>query len=225
MLIVIFTYDRQDKLTRLLDEVKDRGHKIMVIDDGSQYPVDFYQNRPEVTWWREYSENGGKQEFYKKWACAIDQFLEQTDEEYMLTLADDVHDINMELIEKLTKQKWENSLFAVNVVNDGRDHCWGMFRTGQDAIKIDETWFNEVGFVDCGFLSNRYTMEKIDIDPIPESWFDRPDKSSGVGHQLTKKMRALKVKMMNPLPSLCTHGDHESKMHGDHRKDTPLKSI
>ena len=39
--------------------------------------------------------------------------------------------------------------------------CWGRFRTGQTPIEIGDTTLNEVGFTDCGFLSNRHTMEQI----------------------------------------------------------------
>ena len=78
------------------------------------------------------------------------------------------------------------------MINDGRDFCWGRFKTGQPAIEIETMKLTEVGFVDCGFLSNRHTMSQIKIDRIQDHWFDRPDKSSGVGNQLTKKMRKFK---------------------------------
>lgn len=226
MQIVIFTYNRKDELIRLLKEVN-QGHSILVIDDGSEWffadsdYMDVFETIEDRTHTR--FENGGKKQFWNRWQYAIKKCLESKHNDFLF-LADDVTNVNMDMIKKITEQGWTDKFYAVNVVNDGRTGCWGPFNTGQAPFNIDDTQFNEVGFVDCGFVTNRHTLEQITIDPIPESWFDRPDKSSGVGHQLTLKMRKLGVKMLNTTPSLCYHGDHESKMHGDHRKDVPLIS-
>jgi hypothetical protein len=73
-------------------------------------------------------------------------------------------------------------------------------------------------------LTNRTTIQDVTIDAIPAFWFDRLDKSSGVGYQLSMKFRNLGVKMMIPEYSYCYHGDHESVMHKKHRIAVPLIS-
>jgi glycosyltransferase involved in cell wall biosynthesis len=221
MQIVIFTYDRREKLTRLIDELLKTVSKknITVIDDGSDWSKDTFFAPSTLTRF----PHTGKKGFYKKWDFAIDYCLASKHNDFLF-LPDDIENLNMGMIQKIIKQGWSDVPYVVNLINDGRDFCWGRFRTGQMPIEIDDTVLNEVGFTDCGFLSNRHTMEQIKIDRVQDHWFDRPDKSSGVGHQLTKKMRKLGVKMLMPTPSLCTHGDHESKMHKEHRKKNPLIS-
>ena len=221
MQIIIFSYNRKEKLTRLIDElIEPIGKKnITVIDDGSEWSKDTFFAPSTLTRF----PHTGKKGFYKKWDFAIDYFLESEHEE-VLFLPDDVKDVDLKTIKAIINQGWKNVPFAVNVINDGREFCWGRFKTGQRAVSINEVEFREVGFVDCGFLSNRHTMSQIKIDRISESWFDRPDKSSGVGHQLTKKFRKLGVKMLSPDKSLAYHGNHKSEMHTEHRKKNPLIS-
>jgi len=229
MRITIFTYNRQEMLSNLLEDIGEE-HSGIVIDDGSDWVRELdgplasprFVTAKGVDLYR--FDHEGKKGFWKKWDYAIRTDLESK-EDWFLFLPDDITDLNLGAIEDLTNQGWDKTLFACNIINDGRTSCWGYFRTGQDNIKIGDMWYTEVGYVDCGFLTNRFTLQNIRIDPVPESWFDRPDKSSGVGAQLTKKFQKLKVKMMSPIPSLCFHGDHESVMHGEHRKDAPLTSI
>jgi hypothetical protein len=165
----------------------------------------------------------GKENFWKKWKFAV-EYCKDSDEQYFLFAPDDFKNYDLDMIKQLTMQGWDNNLFAVNLSNDGRKDCWGEFKTNQPPFEIGSYKFSEVGFVDCGFLTNRHTLEKLTIDEVPKQWFDSPIKSSGVGHQLTKKFRAMQVKMIVPTPSLAFHGSHDSVMHGKHRKDIPLIS-
>lgn len=208
-----------------MDELNETDHSVLIIDDSSNYDKSIFNRFSRSDWVRmSFDENGGKKMFWDRWDEALKHFKHFNDNEYVMFMPDDWSNLNLDYIEGLTKQGWDNSLFAVNIVNDGRTHCWGVFGTGQEDISIGDNKLKEVGFVDCGFLSNRHTMSKISIDPVPESWFDRPDKSSGVGYQLTKKMRKIKVKMMTPNKSLAFHGDHPSVMHPEERKRNPLIS-
>lgn len=212
MVIVVFTYEREQMLKRLLFELK--GYYVVCIDDGSEWvkrdPIELLRTPHE-----------GKIGFWKKWVMA-QQIALGIDEDYFLFLPDDITDINLEWLESIKRQGWKESLFAINVINDGRLTCWGHHRTGQEAIKVGDIELNEVGFVDCGFFTNRLTLESIEIKQVPLEWFADKERSSGVGHQLTTSFRKLGVKMMMPTPSLCKHGTHESKMHPELRKKQPL---
>ena len=67
-------------------------------------------------------------------------------------------------------------------------------------------------------------MGLIDIEQVPHEWFNRPNKSSGVGHQITRKFRQQHVTMYTPKTSLVYHGEHDSVMHYEERKRIKLIS-
>lgn len=207
-------------LKSLLKELD--GFDITVIDDGSNFTKrigvksDYLTEKSIIRTGHE-----GKQGFWKKWVMAR-QICLGSDHDYFLFLPDDFSKVNLEAIKELTKQGWEDNLFAINMLNDKRYSCWGEFSTYTDNFNIGGCEFFEVGFVDCSFLTNRKTLELIDVDQIPEKWFARPDISSGVGYNMTTKMRHFKVPMMMAEPSLVQHGNHYSQMHGDSREDSEL---
>ena len=194
---VVFTHNRPDMLARTLDEVKD------AVVLGSHPAWD------------------GKRMFYAKWQEAVRRCL-ASKSNWFLFLPDDYTNINLKVINKLTQQGWDNAFLAFNVANCGRTECWGRHKTNQPDIVVDNITFKEVGFVDCSYLTNRTTLQYLKIEEMPPEWWDRPDKSSGVGFQNTNQFRRIGVKMMMPTPTLAKHGAHESVMHGSHRLTTPL---
>ena len=224
MLVVIFSYNREEMLLSLLDELTDEDNPIetLIIDDGSEW-----SNRHSIHFRKMCSiirtNHEGKQGFWKKWVMAR-QIALGSEHDYFLMIPDDISKLNLEAIKAITKQGWDDAVFAVNVINCGRTECWGHFNTAQMPIEVEGIRLDEVGFVDCGILTNRHTLMHIDIHEVGAEWFDRPDKSSGVGFQMTNSLRALGAVMMMPTPGLCYHGDHESQMHGEHRVKTPLTS-
>ncbi len=224
MLIVIFTYNREQMLINLLNELKDSPHEVLIIEDGDNYDVDKFKpfNRED---WKIISNqiHGGKQLFWKRWEQALNE-IPSYKHEWICFMPDDISQINLPAIESFTKQGWGNMRVAINLSNSGTRYRWGKYSSGQPDIEIDGMLLQECGWVDGLFLTNRYTLEGIQMDEVPESWFNRPDKSSGVGYQLTKKFQSKRVKMMLPEYSYCFHGDHESVMHPEHRKEVPLIS-
>lgn len=225
MLIVIFTYNREEMLKNLLGELKGSKHDVLIIDDGTGFD------------WRDIEnaclndgrfdlielEHGGKRFFWRSWKIALDHF-KHSKQEYVCFLPDDVVNLQLDKMESFTKQGWDNMRFAINLSNPGNRYRWGHYSTGQPDFKVDGRLLQECGYVDGCFITNRHTLQDVEIDPIPASWFDRESKSSGVGHQMTYKLRKLRVKMMIPETSYLYHGDHESVMHKEHRKQTPLIS-
>jgi hypothetical protein len=198
ILKLIFTHDRPEMLKSILGEVK---------SDSVVFDKDPYWD--------------GKKFFYLKFSTAIEYAL-KSNYDWFLFMPDDISNINFSFFDAVTQQEWEHHLVAINILNDGRESCWGHHRTGQKNFKIGDVELKEVGFVDCGFMVNRFTLRHLKIDEPPVWWWDRPDKSSSVGWQTTNQFRKLGVKMMMPVKSLAFHGDHESVMHGEHRKQTPL---
>lgn len=213
MLITIFSYERERMLIELLNELD--GFDIQVIDDGSDFTV---EDKRIIR-----TNHEGKRGFWRKWVVAR-QLALGSEHDWFLFLPDDVSDINLTAIIELTDQGWDNSLMALNLLNTGDLYRWGKATTGQLDITISDNNWRECCYVDGCILTNRLTLECCEIHEVGSNWFDRPDKSSGVGHQMTMTLRKLGAIMMRPDNSLCFHGDHESKMHKEHRKKTPLIS-
>jgi len=214
MLVIIFTYNRPEKLARLVKEIE--GHDYLIIDDGTDNnPNDFTPKNYLKT------PHEGKQGFWKKWIIAR-QLALGSEHKYFLLLPDDVSSLDLKTIKAITQQGWDDALFAVNVINDGRTDCWGIFKTGQESFNVNGSELFEVGFVDCGFLTNRETLLHCPIEQVQSSWFDRADKSSGVGYQMTQTLRRLQTRMLMASPTLADHGAHFSVMHHEHRDEVPL---
>ena len=220
MLVVIFSYNREEMLINLIEEINGR-YEVIVIDDGSEFKSKTDLDLLKIGFIRTGHE--GKRGFWKKWVMARQLALGSNHDNFLF-IPDDISKLDLETIEAVNSQGWDEHLYAINVINCGRDHCWGLWNTAQEDFEINGKTFFEVGFTDCGMLTNRHTMKYVDIDQVPDKWFERPDISSGVGFNMTTTMRQVGVKMMMVKEGLCFHGDHDSQMHPEERKRQPLKS-
>ena len=191
----------------------------IVFDDGSDFEIG------EVVPYGKYSknpENGGKLNYWRHWDGALYMCKRSTHKDFVF-MPDDFLDLDIDALLNLS-DCWEGLYYSMNLINDGRVNCWGSHRMGIKPIAYKNRLIQEVGFCDCGFMTNRKVLESLEIKKPFYGWFDQPDKSSGVGYQLTKQMRALEVPMLSPDKSFASHGLHDSVMHGDHRKEITLKS-
>lgn len=218
MLVVVFTYNRPQMLSQLLYELHGNC-EALVIDDGTKdaIPV-FLTDQTLISTIHE-----GKQGFWKKWLLAR-QIALGTNHDYFVFMNDDLNKVDLNAIQTVINQGWNDRLFAMNLLNCGERYRWGKWREIQPDFKLAGRTWRQCDYVDGNFITNRMTLESFDIDPVPKEWFDRPDKSSGVGYQVTMKLRALGCPMMLPDKSLAYHGDHESVMHREHRKQVKLIS-
>ena len=209
---IIFTYNRPQMLHRILDEI---GHSV-VIDDGSDYKAlpfldkcDYYR-----------FSHKGKEGFWLQWQYAFD-IARESNEDWFFFAPDDISNVNMAEIKRLTQNI--TTPFAFNYMNIGSGRGW----TPLGEYKAD--WFDgyRIGYVDCAFVTNRKTLELLhwQMLPVKQKRFLNPNISSGVGHQLSKRLFDLNVPMWMPSKSLAYHGDHESKMHPLERKLNPLISV
>ena len=205
----IFNYEREEMFKEVLEHLKHLNP--VVLDDGSSYFIDY----PNVIKFK----NGGKKEFWRKWFVAF-ELAKASDDDFFLFMPNDFLDLDLDLVQKLHK-KYKNKPYLCNIINDGREWCW----IQKPAEPVDQ-YVRKVYFTDCGFFCNREALERIEftIDPVNPKRFKYRDISSGVGQQLTFKFNRNGVKMYLPIKSLAKHGDHESTMHGEERKKTPLIS-
>lgn len=221
MLVIVFSYEREQMLRELLGELL--KYEVIVIDDGSKWTEQselfftFYSFPHNII----RTNHEGKFGFWKKWVVAR-QIALGSNHDYFLFLPDDVSDLKLNEIKSLTEQGWDDRLFAMNLGNEGEMYRFGRRLTKQMPINLAGTMFRECGYVDGMFLTNRKTLDLCEINKVPESWFKTKEISSGVGYQMTRTLRMMNAIMMRPDESLVYHGDHESKMHKEERKKNPL---
>jgi len=223
MLFVITTYNRESMLMSLIEELA--GREVLIIDDGSEWSNGFdwmhgfrFDPVTQIQYIR--TNHEGKCGFWKKWLIA-QQIALGTRHEHFVFLPDDITGLDLETIDMIQAQEWD-SLFAFNLMNEGERFRWGEKLTGQPDVIINGKTFRECCYVDGCFITNRYTLEAFEVEPVSKSWFNRGDISSGVGYQITKKLTALGCPMLKPIETLAYHGDHDSVMHREHRKQNPL---
>lgn len=80
------------------------------------------------------------------------------------------------------------------------------------------------GWVDMCYIANRYFFDILDwrINPISEDWASDPQRSSGVGKQISERVFRNGTYFYQVETSMVFHGNHDSVMHPVHRKTTPL---
>lgn len=201
MQVVIFSSpSRLSMLKNLLTELK--GFDVEVINDFKTF---------------------GKENFYKRWQKARVICLKSKQRDFLI-IPDDVSDLDLQEIKKVFELNKERP-FTCNLINDGRHlPCWSSLERPIFNFETENYKYQDLGYFDCGGLINREALRKVRIDQPPDYWFDRPNKSSGVGYQLTKQLRENHVSQYTPSPTLANHGNHESVMHYHERKVTPLVS-
>ena len=210
-MIVIFTYNREALLKSLVDSLK--GEKIMIIDDGSDYPIHFNN-------YHRY-EHQGKEGFWQLWNEAL-RMCHASPDNWFLFLQDDVTDVNLKEIKRITRRMKD---YAFNIMNRGPDRGWT--KVPMYPVNLKGVQCQTVRYVDCIFATNRQTLDKIGwkMNPVSAHRFRNPYISSGVGHQLSQRFAQNGILMYKPIKSLAFHGDHESLMHKEERKRNPLISI
>lgn len=218
--IVIFNYQRQDMLNNLLEEIETFENKVskyhsintLILDDGSDYIIE-HENVLRF-------ENGGKKLFWKRWDICLRYCSELVDTDLFIFLPNDYSQLNFIDILKRYDQ-FKKQLYIYNIVNDGRDNCW----TYVEPKAIDKETI-KIGFTDCGFFTNYRTLNELGffIEPINPIRFNTPNISSGVGQQLTTRLKNKNINCYKPVKSLAFHGEHDSTMHKEERLKNKLTS-
>jgi len=215
-MIFIFSYDREQMLSDLLDEMPE---KVTVLDDGSDYDPTPYLEKCD--YYR--SQHLGKEGFYIQWKQAF-SLAKYRQDDLNIFLPDDVTNVDFDRISKIASEL-SKELYVCNILNLGHRTGWNAGHLPTERNVAGEDLVN-CGFVDCGYFTNLKTLKAIRFHQpwINPKWFDRPNKSSGVGHSQTKQYRGHEIPMYLPVKSLAYHGVHESKMHPEERKRNPLIS-
>ena len=194
MQVVIFTSpERGDMLANVVREFS--GYDIAIIGANETFGID---------------------KFWQRWEQARQICLNSPHDDYLI-ISDDASRHDIRTIQS-TLMHWRGVPFTCQVVSDERDTCWGSTIHEDSCYQEFGYEFINCDFFDCGGLTNRATLEQFTVTATEKS--NRA--SSGVGMQITQKLRALGVPMYKTSPSLSYHGDHESVMHPQLRKHQPL---
>lgn len=209
-MIFVFSYQREEMLKSVLKDLK--GEDVTILDDGSDFKI----KHPNVLRFK----NGGKAKFWEKWFIAL-RLAEGTDDDFFLFMPSDFLNIDLVKIKEIHNEL-KSKPYVYNLINDGREMCWNTIK----PVKINEERM-QIGFTDCGFFCNREALKRIgfNIKAIdPRRFKTRGDISSGVGQFLTQSFQIARIPIYMPIKSLAFHGEHESTMHPDHRKQIKLTS-
>jgi hypothetical protein len=238
--ILITTFNRPELLLRLLRQIDGQNEELqhelstIIVVDGPQNGYDevneylLANGRDMVI---ETAEHNGKPNYYKvinelyKAAGIMDSF-EQFD--YFIQLPDDI-ELHRDFFTSAIA-RWEtinnDKKICLNLLNDGRKQP-GWVPMDPVPERFGITPVIRTGWVDLCFISTRQYFDalKWHINPIDQKWANDPQRSSGVGMQISRRLFDMRKDVYMVTPSLVSHGTHESRMHPDHRKEVPLISF
>ena len=209
--IVIISYDRPEMLKQLTNDLT--GYDYHIIDDGSDFDLSYFDSNRITR-----QPHMGKKMFWVTFRKAINKLLKSKHDDFLL-IPDDVMIYSIDRVIELHK-RFKDKIYMVSPINDGRNCCWSL----PDFKAEEHDDLIHTGFFDCTTITNRKTLSKLKPFYVPETWFDREGKSSGVGYNVTLQMNKMKVPMYKVKKSIVIHGDHESKMHQNERIKNKLIS-
>jgi len=219
-MIIIFSCNRPKMLLDSLKHLDKFEEEVTVLDDNSKFSYDpyleyasFYRSKKKL----------GKRGYWLQWRTAF-QIAQDSEDDLYIFMPDDFENLNYNKIERIHNQL-KSRAYSCNIINDGREQCFRPHKN--EDITIDSIDFKTIGFNDGGFFCNRATLEIIGFrfnEILPVRFVGDNNISSGIGQQLTKRMREHGIFMLMPIKSLAYHGEHESIMHKEERLKHPLIS-
>lgn len=218
--VIITTYDREDMLKLLLEDIKrnSEGKRVLtvVFDDGSPNTIDYTKYDIKYV---KYVNNYGKKKFWK----LIDntfKYIERIEAKYYFYLQDDLRMVDgffekaIELYEKIPdKSKICLSTLTIDTqINN-------LKFTKIPPIQFDE--YIKTQWCEFFFLAEKRFFEKLnyEIYSIDDSrWEQNPLLGSGVGQQISERLISCDANLYHCKKTLLSHGNHDSKMNPDDRK-------
>ena len=216
--ILITAYQRQGMLNKLLAQLG--GYSVTVFDDAStpalMVPEGVKVIRARV--------NHGKQGYWR-W---INVLLAEarTKGGDVMVLPDDVTfikgglDRTVELFADIKEQCPDHGA-CFNPLRDNRKVNW----TGFVRERFDK-YLDSAGWCDGLFICNQQFLQLFrNIPPVdPIRWQIKKGKGSGAWEYVSRVAYRHKALFFQARKSLVIHGEHESVMHTEHRKQNPIKN-
>ena len=237
--IAVTTFDRPEHFERLMKSLKEEmkpGYRyiLRVYDDAS--PADYALNSPGfediecVKSSFRFTKNNGKKGYWR----VIDRVMQDAGSmsfDYFFLIQDDC---------VLVPDFFAKAISDWNEIEDANKGSYCTFtprtiynRLMWESSKAKDVVFNgkkfiSTGYVDCIFMVPRSTLELLEftIQPISaDLWKVNPNYSSGVGKQLSGRLRSMGKTMYGAWSSLVITSESSSKMNPRERMRNPLESL
>ena len=224
--IVITTFNREKMLKELLNDIfKYTEYKMFVVvfDDGSNKPYDLSEY--DVKYIKYVKNNGLKY----LWRIISDtfKFCKNIDAEHYFYFQDDL---------RLKENFFQESISIFESIPDNDKISLGTLMidsqrntpkwTGVYPIEYDK--YYKTQWCELVFMCKYKFFESLEfkLNPIPLSrWNKNPNISSGVGQQISVRLFEKGLNMYHVINTLTTHGDHESVLLPELRKNEKLITI
>jgi len=221
ILTVITTYNRPQLFTQLIRalmveiEASGHEHEVLIADDGSA--LNYAEQAAEELAGQEirtcfigFAKNGGKKHY---WHVMDEVYKVAQGKEWdvMVQLPDDVLPVPgmyNTAVEMLHSLKLPNVL--INLYRCHREHEWG----SANAFDINDK-LRLTGWMDMCYACKRGAISALDysVVPVNRDWHRSPELGSGVGAQLSRRLRQHNVSQYQVLKSLVVDtGDQASQM-------------
>jgi hypothetical protein len=224
--IVITTYEREDMLKQLLKDIFEYTEYkmyVVVFDDGSKHPYDLSEYDVKYV---KYVKNNGLKNLWRVISDTF-KFCKNIDAKYYFYFQDDL---------RLKKNFFQESIRIFENIPDENKISLGTLMidtqrntpkwTGVYPIEYDE--YYKTQWCELVFMCEYKFFESLEfkLNPIPMSrWDKNPNNSSGVGQQISVRLFEKGLNMYHVINTLTTHGDHESVILPELRKNEKLIAI
>ncbi len=231
--VVIFTYNRAEHLTNLLEDIAlfgaDWPIEVTVYDDASDRGYAMVSQACHLLGigYVRAEEHGGKPGFVP-WVNKAYEDQRRCDAKYFVFLPDDVRlcDDFFEVIIGGWLSIGDERKGCMNLIHDKRvltGPCWN----GIEPLRCCEDTMVQIGWVDGAFLCEAAFLKAIDynLHIFPERyWAMAPHRGSGLGHMLTNEMTKRGFTAYCPMLSPLAHLDIDSEMNYEDRKRNPIRA-
>ena len=232
--IIINTYQRPDMLLKLIKQINSYAglyeFDILIFKDYSEvsYKKCIQYLHKSFKWpheWIKMEQHCGKKNYWRIIDMAYRE-LKDKKYDYLFHIQDDLG------LEPCFFQEAIRQWDAIrdpkkSVMNLLRDYSRNgpMWTTVVPELKkFDDVQVYSTGWVDCCYIAGRNFPGIMEwkLNPVSDAWSGNPEKSSGVGMQMSRRLVDGGYTLWHVKKTLVTHGAHDSVMHPEHRKHTPL---
>ena len=230
--IFITSYNRNEMLQNLVKQISEQTYnkyeyKVYIFDDRSENPINNITGSCVYHFINPIHR--GKQLYWQTWDEMF-KLAKKNKSDYYFFLPDDIEickDFFTTAIAKLEHIKsFDNNFACLSLLTDEQrkmavSSCW---TAKQSELKYGEILSH---FNDCCFICQDAFFELLDYkmnEVKPIRWLRDPNLSSGVGRQISLRLVEKEVNMYHCFNSLVKHGEHESLMNPQERKNNPLTS-
>jgi len=210
-LVIITSFDRKKMLYRLLKQLN--HNDTIIFDDCSDFDFNLKYN------FVRFEQNYGKKRCWLKFHHIFKEIPKNYD--YFIFLPDDV---------EVSDTFIDDAINIYDGIDDEKKICLSLL-TDVRVEKPNWTKFHPVkkGNViltqwnDLCFICEKRFFDNVEIMPVLlDRWESNHTLSSGVGQQISIQLFKNKLNQYHVKKTLVHHGEHDSKMHYEHRKQTPI---